>query len=301
MENMSELYTSAMGMISNMTKLNVHSNNIANASTTGYKYAQSTFRVFDETYMRSNKGITNDRIGTYSNEVYVDDIRTNFSGGNVIQSKSNLDFALTDTAESDATSFFVVQKEGNNYLTRNGHFMLDANRTLSTANGGQVLSETGEPIVIPEGVQFGISSSGVITNQETHEEIAKMQLRSVASDDLGMLKKEYGGYYSVWTPAYIEKNFGSINQLIQDFDHNVTLQGIFKTKENLEQIRNTGQINITQAFSGKLQNSVLEASNVNMSKEMIAIIETQKGVQSSQRAFTTMDKVLEKAANEVGK
>lgn len=298
---MSDLYTGAMGIISHMTKLDVHSNNIANASTNGYKTEQNTFRVFEETYMRAKKQDSNDRIGAYYNQVYVDNIQTNFDTGSMIQSKSNLDFALSDDATSNAASFFVVGKEGNTYLTRNGHFMLDANRTLSTANGGQVLGENGQPITIPENVTFAVSSEGVIVNAETNEAIARMQLRSVANEDLGLLKKEYGGYYSVWTPAYIEKHFGPIGQVINEFDENVTLRDVFKTRERLENIRDTGQVNIVQAFSGKLQNNAIEASNVNMTIEMMGIIDAQKGVQSAQKVFNTMDKVLEKAANEVGR
>lgn len=300
-KDMSDLYTGAMGMISYMNKLDVHSNNIANASTTGYKSEQNTFRVFEETYMRAKKHDSNDRIGAYSHQVYVDDIQTNFGAGNIIQSKSNLDFALNDDTRSNATSFFVVGKEGNTFYTRNGHFMLDANRTLSTANGGQVLDENGEAIVIPEGVEIAVSSDGMIVNQETNEEIAQLQLRSIASEDLGLLKKEYGGYYSVWTSETIQQNFGPINNIIQEFDHNVTLQGIFKSKERLEDIRNTGQVNILQPFSGNLQSSVLETSNVNLTKEMMGIINAQKGVQSAQKTFNTMDKILEKAANEIGR
>lgn len=298
---MSDLYIGAMGMISNMTKLDVHSNNIANASTSGYKAEQNTFRVFEETYMRAKKADSNERIGAYYHEVYVDNIQTDFQTGSMMQSNSNLDFALADTTDSNQTSFFVVGKEGNTYLTRNGHFMLDANRTLSTANGGQILSEAGQPIVIPEGVDFAVSSEGTIVNRATNEAIAQMQLHSVASEDLGLLKKEYGGYYSVWTPEYIEKNFGSIPQILREFDENVTLQDVFKTRERLQNIQNTGQVNILQGFSGKLQNNAIEASNVNMSKEMIGIINAQKGVQSSQKVFNTLDKILEKSANELGR
>lgn len=301
---MTGLYTGTMGIISNMTKLNVHSNNVANSSTNGYKFEQESFRVFEETYMRSKKNDSNERIGKFNHEVYVDNIRTNFMPGTHFSTDSSLDFSLNDKNHKEYTSFFIVGKGEETYLTRNGRFILDANRQISTANGGQLLDTAGNAIVVPEGVNVSVRSDGSIIRTDTNQEIAQMQLRTVKSEDLGMLKKEHGGYYSVWTVADIEKNFGPIQTIINEFDQNTTLQKVFGTKSRLEQIRDGREVAITNEFStfdSEVRPYSLETSNVDMSKEMVGIMSAQKGVQFGQKVFNSMDKVLEKEANDIAK
>lgn len=300
---MTGLYIGAMGMISNMIKLDVHSNNIANASTNGFKFDQETFRVLEETHLRSKKEGSSERIGTYHDEVFVDNIRTNFSVGSMTSSASPLDFALVDESPAK-TSFFAIGKEGNTYLTKNGSFMLDQNRHVSTANGGQVLDTQGNPIKIPEGTSFAVNPNGSIVRGDTNEVIAKMQLYTVEQQDLGLLKKEYGGYYSIQTAAEIEKNFGPMQGIINEFNGDATLRKVFGTVERLVSIRDTGEVSILQSFDasgGRVVSNALETSNVDMSKEMVGIINAQKGVQAAQKVFTTMDNILEKAANELAK
>lgn len=302
--NMSGLYIGTMGIISNMVKMDVHSNNVANASTNGYKTDQEAFRVFEETYMRAKKQESNDRIGQYHTEMFVDDIRTNFEPGSMLSSSAPLDFAIQDQNSANQTSFFVVGKGNDTFLTRNGHFVLDANRHVSTANGGQVLDINGNPITIPEGVNFFVNEKGSFVRNDTNEELAQMKIQTINKNDLGLLKKEYGGYFSVRTAQDIEKNFGPIQGIINEFDKDVTLQKVFGTIERLENIRDTGTVNILQPFEnsgGLVKSGSLETSNVDLSKEMIGIINAQKGVQFGQKVFNTIDKVLEKAANEIAR
>lgn len=298
---MSGLYTATMGIISNMSKMNVHSNNVANLSTDGYKTDQTSFKVYEETFMKSKKSDSNDRIGSYNHQVYVDNIETNFMPGTMQASESPLDFAILDANSKEQTSFFVVQHGDNEYLTRNGHFMLDANRNISTANGGKVLDENDQPINIPVGVKFVVNGEGSVVNSGTENEIAKIQMKTVATDDLGLLSKEFGGYYRVRTTEEIVKNFGSIQSIIDEYDSDVTLQKVFGSRERLESIRDTGLVDVAKNFNGELKWNTIERSNADMSVEMLGVMEAQKGVQFGQKVFSALDKILEKEANGIGR
>jgi flagellar basal body rod protein FlgG len=298
---MSGLYTATMGMISNMKKLDIHSNNIANLNTNGYKYDQETFKVFEETFMLSNKGSSKKNIGSYNHQMHIDNVQTNFSPGTMQVSSSPLDFALDDSSLTDGTSFFVIKHGEGEYLSRNGNFMLDAERNLSTANGGMVLGENGLPISIPKGVKFSVNNEGTIVRMDTDEELGKIQLTTVHANDLGLLSKEHGGYYRVRSAEEIQNNFGSIQGIIDEFDNDITLQRVFGTKARLEAIRDNGVVEIATPFEGDLKWNALEKSNASMSKEMLGIMEAQKGVQFSQKVFSVMDKVFEKEANEIGR
>lgn len=302
-----DLYTSAMGMISNMVKLETISNNIANSQTAGYKYDEATFRVFEENFIRIKYQKEHSRIGSYNDKVYVDNVQTNFKMGDAKYTERTLDMMLDDS-RTTGTSFFVVEREngeveqGNGtYLTRNGHFLLDADRRLATISGGLLLNEQGEQIRIPEEIEFSVNEKGQIYNTENGEIIDTIQIRTIQEDDLGLLEKVYGGFYQIMDLDYIESNFGNINDLIERFDSNITIQKIFRSVENLEMIRDIGYANILMPFTGELRTGFIESSNVDMGKQMTQLIQTQKGVEMNQRTSKVMNEILQKDANEIGK
>lgn len=297
---MSGIYTGAMGMISNLQALNTHAQNIANSSTDGYKFDEVSFRVFDETNARRKYQDENTRIGAYNDEVYTDDIYTHYDQGDVKVTSNPLDMMIQDQSTSPYTSFFTVSQNGQELFTRNGNFTLNAQRQLATYNGAYVLGENGQPITIPQGVNFSVKEDGTIENADTGETINKIQLHSIGKDDLQLLEKKQGGFYQVLTPEKIQRTFGSADKMLAQYDSNPTLQGIF-TKERLQDIQQTGQVRIVGNFQGAVKDYALETSNVKLQDELVGLMKAQKGVQSSQKVTMTMDKVLEKEANDVGK
>ncbi len=62
---MNGLYIGSMGMMNYMQRINVHSNNVANAQTTGFKAENMTSKVFDvqDTYRRGDGGGNKYRFG----------------------------------------------------------------------------------------------------------------------------------------------------------------------------------------------------------------------------------------------
>ncbi len=158
------LYTSAVGMMTQMQKMDVVSNNIANCDTTAFKKDDVVVQSFSEelakrlddpkyNLIKYNKGI-----GGMSLGVFVDEVFTDFSTGSLIEG-GNLDFAI------NGEGFFTVSVtdqngEATEKYTRDGSFTLNANNNLMTSDGYYVMGEGGI-ITIPNGI-ISIDAKGNI-------------------------------------------------------------------------------------------------------------------------------------------
>ena len=298
---MSGIYTGALGMISASTKLSTISNNIANSTTDGYKSDESTYRTWDETFTKIKSKEDTRIIGAVKDLNYVDNIKTNFEQGIARQTGEEYDFYLQDPTGSKDVSFFLVQKDGQTYLSRNGHFMLDSQRNLVNANGGYLLNAAGNPIQIPIGASISLSPEGTVTDQETSAVYGQINLQTVDETSLGLLEKKYGGYYQPLTMEKLNQNFGSAQWVLDNFDTNKTLQSVFGSRENVQNIINTGQVNVLTPFAGRVASGMLEGSNVDMAKEMVSMMETQRYFQANSKSFSIMDQIFAKEASEIGK
>ncbi|MCU0626663.1 MAG: flagellar hook-basal body complex protein [Gemmatimonadaceae bacterium] len=114
----------------------VIANNLANASTTGFKATLQYARQAEDAVMTANT--TTDR-----------------TAGTITPTGNPLDVAL------QGDGMLVVQTPDGERLLRGGPLRLDAERRLVTGDGFPVLGERG-PIVLPPG-EIGIASDGVIT------------------------------------------------------------------------------------------------------------------------------------------
>ncbi|TPG20559.1 flagellar hook protein FlgE [Sphingomonas koreensis] len=143
-------YTSLSGLQASQTDMSTISNNIANSATSGFK--RSTTQFAD--VMASSVTVSpNHMIGS---GVAVKDTRQQFSEGNLIQSQSSLDLAIT------GDGFFAVkpQTDGNVVdYTRNGSFLVDASGYVTDAQGGhlQVYPVDGSGAVVASGADSLIS------------------------------------------------------------------------------------------------------------------------------------------------
>ena len=132
------LYIAASGMLAEQIRQDQIANDLANASTPGYKgdrTAQSTFG--DLLLANSTNGAV---VGRQSTAVQVAEIRTDFSPNAARETGEPLDFAIT------GEGFFSVQTPAGVRFTRNGQFSLDTNGRLITAQGHAVLGTNGQPI-----------------------------------------------------------------------------------------------------------------------------------------------------------
>ena len=151
------IYTSGLGMTRETKRLDVISNNLANASTRGFKAdgtVQGTFKKQLDDIMVSGSKID---IANYTPDVV--NSYTNFSQGGLSNTGNLTDLAISN----DDYAFFAVENgNGQELYTRDGGFTIDKDRFLVTTEGYRVLGENGYINLANE--SFAISSTGVITN-----------------------------------------------------------------------------------------------------------------------------------------
>ena len=178
---MNGLYIGSMGMMNYMQRINVHSNNVANAQTTGFKAENMTSKVFDvqDTYRRGDGAVTN--IGSTDYAVVPAATHVNLVQGNIQMTNSATDFLLDDGTAGTA-SFFVTSKNNETFLTRDGSFTLNSDRYLQTSSGAFVMGENNERIRIPEGAKVAVQADGTLYDAVTQNNIARLQTKTVGAE-----------------------------------------------------------------------------------------------------------------------
>ena len=136
-------YTGVTGASANQTYLDVIGNNIANVQTEGYKHLKPEF--VDLLYSNMSQGQEADvMVGSGTKADKTDTI---YTPGTMMQTDRQLDFAITEDG------FFGIQFEDEILYTRAGSFVvgnIDGENYLMM-NGGYVLDQNEEPIVLTEG------------------------------------------------------------------------------------------------------------------------------------------------------
>jgi flagellar hook protein FlgE len=108
------------------TDLEVTGNNIANASTTGFKESRAEF---SDVYTTTLLGTGVKPVGS---GVMVDNVRQEFSQGNISGTENALDLAI------DGNGFFVLEGSGSISYTRSGIFSLDKDGYVVANNGSRL-------------------------------------------------------------------------------------------------------------------------------------------------------------------
>jgi len=199
------LYTSALGMITQMNRMDVVANNIANVDTTGYKRDQVVAQSFTEELMKrlNDPGLRMFKdypIGKVSQGVYVNDIYTDFTAGSLKQTAGPLDLAI------HGQGFFCVWVDGEELYTRDGSFTLMPDGTLSTTDGGRVQGQSGD-IILPNGIIVIDETARVYVN-----DLYIDTLKLTDFTDKHTLRKDKDNYYRV-TPGSVQAPFeGMVSQ-----------------------------------------------------------------------------------------
>ena len=148
------LYIAASGMLAELVRQDQVANDLANASTTGYKADRSSQRSFGELLLANSA--TGETVGALGLGAEVDVIRTDMSQAPLRETGEPLDVALA------GSGFLTVRSGDGVRYTRAGQLSLDAQGTLTTAGGLPVLDERGQPIVI-RGGEPAIAPDGTIS------------------------------------------------------------------------------------------------------------------------------------------
>lgn len=160
------LYTAYTGMLNQQYRLDTITNNLANASTTGFKSEGVTSRSFDNVLAikikDGSENYVDRRIGKLNLGVKIGENYTDYDQGAFKSTDNTYDLAL------EGNGFFSISftsKSGVNttMYTRNGEFTVDSEGALRTKEGDYVLGEGGEIYIPTEATSIAIDSLGNIT------------------------------------------------------------------------------------------------------------------------------------------
>lgn len=259
------LYTAYTGMVNEQKRLDVLSNNLANADTNGYKKEGTTsksfademaIRIKDTSYPGNKKNL-----GVMSMGVHIGETYTDYSQGNYKITDNQTDFAI------NGNGFFAVSytdKAGNTSVkyTRDGAFIVNTQGYLVTKDGDFVLNQNG-----------ALGS----------EPNARIQV----NPNLPITVTADGGIYQ---NDVLVGNIGLVD--FEDYDY------IAKFGENLYD-RVDGAV-LRQA-DATIDQGCLESSNVNVVSEMVNMITISRAYQAGQKVINAVDETLDKAVNQVGR
>lgn len=168
-----EIFTAALGMQSQVTRLEVVANNIANASTTGFKRASIFERNLIEAQNNFNNIEGDVELGDSPTGQYFD-----LSSGNMQLTDNTLDLAI------EGNGFFALTDENNTkYLTRAGNFRL--------SDGGTIISMDGKKLEGTEGpisLQREFFSRHAVTGENKAQSIRISQAGDVFVNDFSVGK-----------------------------------------------------------------------------------------------------------------
>jgi flagellar basal-body rod protein FlgG len=145
------LSIAASGMVAEQVREDQLANDLANASTPGYKPTDDAQSAFGALLLKT-AGQTD---GTVDANTQITGQSPNLSQGALEVTNEPLDFALT------GSGFFAVRTSAGERYTRDGQFTESAQGDLVDANGNQVLSQSGQPIKVAADGTVAASALGV--------------------------------------------------------------------------------------------------------------------------------------------
>lgn len=251
------LWISKTGLDAQQTDVSVISNNLANASTVGFKKSRAVFedllyqninqpggRSSQETDMPSGL-----MVGAGAKVVAT---QREFSQGNMITTGNAFDIMI------QGQGFFeVLMPDGSQAFTRNGQFTLDQNGRLVTPGAGYPLQPE---IVVPNDAQtVNVSQDGEVT----------VRLRGQA-DNVAVGQIVISDFI----------NPGGLEPLGQNMYSETAVSGApVQGNPGLEGL-------------GIIVQGALETSNVNVTEELVNLIETQRVYEMNSKVISTVDQML---------
>lgn len=252
------LFTAYTGMNNEQNRLDIISNNIANAATTGYKQESVTSQAFEQMLavkIRDGSDAYIDRpIGKMSLGVKLGEVYTDYTQGSLRQTENTYDLALS------GEGFFqirVVDGRGEPSIkyTRDGNFTMTADGFIVDAEGNHLQGSSGDLQVDPKAAEVAITSEGFV--QVDGNVVDRIPL--VDFENYDYLEKYGKNMYQAVDGATVKPATASIVQ------------------------------------------GYLEQSNVNVVSEMVDMITITRAYEANQKIIRSVDTMLDKAANQIGR
>ena len=189
------LYTAYTGMLNEQHRLDTLTNNLANASTVGFKKEGATSESFRDVLTvkikdTSTNSYMNERIGRANPGVKIGENYTNYTQGSFRITDNTYDLALA------GEGFFAIEftnkaGETSTMYTRGGQFTLNRDGYLVTEDGDYVLDTQSRRIRVDTLQDAKIADDGTITQND----VAVARIGLVDFEDYDYLEKYGETYY----------------------------------------------------------------------------------------------------------
>jgi flagellar basal-body rod protein FlgF len=172
----------ASGLRSRMESLDILANNLANASTNGYKLDREFYGLYSSVEVQA--GSPTPVLPTIERHW------TDFAQGTLLPTGNSLDLSLS------GRGFFTVDGPSGPLYTRNGRLHLSTQGRLVTAEGYPVRTVKGRPLVAQPSVPIDVASDGLVS--QAGESLGQLQI--VNFPDNSILTKQGNSYFRVGSP-----------------------------------------------------------------------------------------------------
>lgn len=255
-----ELHTAAQGMLPQQTRLEVIANNMANASTTGFKRASVFERSLVEAVNHFNNVPGDSEQDDPPVGMYID-----FSPGNLIKTDNPLDLAI-----DSPNAFFLLQDEEGVYtLTRNGNFRLTEDGYLISNEGKKLLAEDMRPISVNHNLR----------NEQVIEPSAAASISVNKNGEVLIDNKPVGRIQVVGV-----EDLNSLQQVSKS-------EFVVRASTGMDYIATDSFITKEGA---SIKQGYIEGSNVDIVSEMVQMIELQRLFELGSKVIQTNDDTLDK-------
>jgi flagellar hook protein FlgE len=272
------LSSAVSGLDAYQEQMDIIGNNIANINTTGFKSATGNLAdAFSDTLQAATSNTNAIQVGT---GVTTASVTNDWTQGAISSTGVSSDLAI------NGNGFFVVQDPttGAQYVTQDGTFSINANGNLVTSTGMLVLGNAtaGSP---PTGLApIVINTTGM---PSTSSPTATMTSYTINSQGIVTVNLSDG------------TSFSRAQVLLQNF---TDPQSLTSAGNNLySNLANAGPLSAPAAPGsgplGTIQSGALEASNVDLSSQMAALIIAQRAFEANSKIVTTSDELLQDVVN----
>lgn len=247
------LYIGATGMLAQQANVDMISNNLANVNTAGFKRGRVTFEdlLYHEVARTADTDTAPEAGQRTGVGVAISSTGKIFTQGDIKKTDAPLDIAI------QGQGFFeVTLPDGNSAYTRNGHFQVNRDGYLVTADGYPLK----HPIQIPPDAQeILISPNGMVSVSLPTETVPVEldQIELVNFLNPGGLSPQGNNLYT---------------------SNDLSGEAIF---------RNPGE-----AGFGQLQQGFLESSNIKLVEEMVNLIVAQRAYEVNAKIIQASDEML---------
>lgn len=292
MPNMDKgIYTALSGGLAKSREVELIANNLANATTPGFKRDTGTFYEY-LTEVRRNDSVDgvqreiqslsdpNARPTGDKSFVELDGVYTDFRQGTLQKSGRALDMAI------EGTGFFEVLTPAGVRYTRQGNFSIDSEGRLVTTSGFPVLSKATQAQVAVSDLELKGSPpvTGQVPDRQPDPQARVIQLGQ--------------GPIQITEDGRILQNGGEVAALsVEEFNEPQWLE-----KMGNSYYRNTHPNNLkNEPAKSKIHQGFIEGSNVNPVSEMTRLIEATRAYESHMQAVKTYQDIDSKSVNEIAK